>query len=1223
MTNSGSKKSYLRRSKTSLRRRKKSERIGSDAIEQRKPDDQDSKQEERYKTLVENIPCAVYSAFPGETGPTTFMPKNWKDWTGCSAEEFYQDPEAWPKCIYPDDREKAVNAYIEACRNEAPYNLEYRIVHRDTGQVRYVRDQGLLSKDTKGTLIRVDGIITDITELKTSENELVKYRDHLEELVKERTAELDKANEVLKLHDKKRKKVMEALRQSEQLLRSITSAAKDAIVMADSLGNISYWNPAAENLFGYQEDEVIGESLIGTVFSESSADVSKERLEQFGKTGTDPAVGKTSEMQAKRKDGTEFPIELSLSRVKIRDQWYSVGIMRDISQRRRTEQALRESEEKYRRFYEDAPLGYQSLDASGNFLDVNREWLNILGYSKEEVIGRFFADFVAPESLETFVVNFPRFKEGGKTRGTEFEMIKKDGSRITVSFDGNVEYDEEGHFRRTHCIMHDITDRKKAEEELRQYDHIVSSSADMLALLDKRFVYMAANSSYVKAFGKTSDEVIGHTVSEVFGKEFFETVIKPNAERCLAGEEVNYQAWFDFPAYEPKYMNINYYPYIDINSEVSGFVVNGRNITERKKAEEALQMKQNETEALLTATRSIPEKKTFEEAARGIFDAAKGLLGADSGYVALLSEDGRQNEVLFLDAGGRQCVVDPNLPMPIRGLRAEAYSKGVVVWENSFPVSKWEEFMPDGHVKLDNVLFAPIIIGGKAVGTIGLANKPGGFVERDAEMAKAFSDIAAVGLQFARDQEALRQSERKYRSLIANIPDVVWTSDEKGNTTFISENIKDIHGYSQDEIYDNGDKLWFGRIHPDDLEKVTKSFKAVFEKGEQLDLEYRIRRKDGQWIWIRDRSIGAYEKDGVKYADGILCDITERKKTEEAMKKSVIIIDSTTDAVFTTDIVGNITFWNKGAEIMYSYQKEEAIGKPISILYKDEDLHVLDSMIADLLEGKDIPGIEATCIDKNQQDIEILLSLTSIRDEDGNITELVGITKDITEHKKAEEKLLDYQAKLKSLASQLSVTEESERRRIATELHDQIGQSLVFSKLKLDELQQSVTSNKLTKALDEICNNIGQVIQDTRTLTFDLSSPILNELGFEAAVTDWLDVQIREKHGIKTEFEDDGQPKPLDDDIQALLFRNVRELLFNVVKHANAQNVKVSVRKVDDLINISVEDNGEGFDPAEVASKATFGLFSIRERLEHLGGSFEIKSESGSGSKITMTAPLK
>ena len=105
MMNSESKKSQSKKSKTSLRHKKKSERIGSDAAEQRKLYEQDSKQEEMYKTLVENIPCAAYSAFPGETGPTTFMSQNWKDWTGYSAEELYQDPESWPKCIYPDDRE--------------------------------------------------------------------------------------------------------------------------------------------------------------------------------------------------------------------------------------------------------------------------------------------------------------------------------------------------------------------------------------------------------------------------------------------------------------------------------------------------------------------------------------------------------------------------------------------------------------------------------------------------------------------------------------------------------------------------------------------------------------------------------------------------------------------------------------------------------------------------------------------------------------------------------------------------------------------------------------------------------------------------------------------------------------------------------------------------------------------------------------------------------------
>ena len=209
------------------------------------------------------------------------------------------------------------------------------------------------------------------------------------------------------------------------------------------------------------------------------------------------------------------------------------------------------------------------------------------------------------------------------------------------------------------------------------------------------------------------------------------------------------------------------------------------------------------------------------------------------------------------------------------------------------------------------------------------------------------------------------------------------------------------------------------------------------------------------------------------------------------------------------------------------------------------------------------------------------------------------------------------------MASQLLLIEERERHRLATELHDQIGQSLVISKMKLDSLRHSVSSSESAEVVEEVSDCLGQVIQDTRTLTFDLSSPILYELGFEAAVAEWLDEQIRKKHGIKTDFEDDGQPKPLDDDIRVLLFRNVRELLVNVVKHANAQKVKVYIRKVDDQICVTVEDDGVGFDLAEAASKAGFGIFSIRERLEESGGHLEIKSEPGQGSRITMVAPLK
>jgi signal transduction histidine kinase len=163
--------------------------------------------------------------------------------------------------------------------------------------------------------------------------------------------------------------------------------------------------------------------------------------------------------------------------------------------------------------------------------------------------------------------------------------------------------------------------------------------------------------------------------------------------------------------------------------------------------------------------------------------------------------------------------------------------------------------------------------------------------------------------------------------------------------------------------------------------------------------------------------------------------------------------------------------------------------------------------------------------------------------------------------------------------------------------------------------------------LNETSKNIEHIIQEVRTLTFDLSSPILYELGFEAAVAEWLTVRIQKEHGIATEFEDDEQPKPLDDDTRTVLFRDVRELLTNVVKHAQAKKVKVSIRKVGSRIHVSVEDDGRGFDPKKVAATAAkageFGLFSIRERLKQLGGTIEIESGSGHGTRVILTAPLK
>lgn len=173
--------------------------------------------------------------------------------------------------------------------------------------------------------------------------------------------------------------------------------------------------------------------------------------------------------------------------------------------------------------------------------------------------------------------------------------------------------------------------------------------------------------------------------------------------------------------------------------------------------------------AMTRAARAILGQQTFAESARSIFDLCRELTGATSGYVALLSDDGHENEVLFLEAGGMPCSVDPELPMPIRGLRATAYESHRAVYENDFMNSQWVRFMPKGHVVMRNVMFAPLNIEGKTVGIMGLANKPTDFTDADADVAGTFGELAAIALANSRYLDLVNEKTRSLERALAEV----------------------------------------------------------------------------------------------------------------------------------------------------------------------------------------------------------------------------------------------------------------------------------------------------------------------------------------------------------------------------------------------------------------------------------------------------------------------
>ena len=219
-----------------------------------------------------------------------------------------------------------------------------------------------------------------------------------------------------------------------------------------------------------------------------------------------------------------------------------------------------------------------------------------------------------------------------------------------------------------------------------------------------------------------------------------------------------------------------------------------------------------------------------------------------------------------------------------------------------------------------------------------------------------------------------------------------------------------------------------------------------------------------------------------------------------------------------------------------------------------------------------------------------------------------------------------HKRQVRSMASHHTISEERERRKLAVYLHDNICQSLGVAKMKLDALRESGSSSDFMAPLDEVTQILKSTIQDVRSVMVDLSPPVLHELGFEAAL-EWLAEQFHEQNKIPCGYENDDRPKPLDEDVRILLFQSVRELLINIIKHAQASRAKMSVLRKEGNIYVVVEDNGVGFKTSNYGSPMVvasgFGFFSIRERLSSIGGHMEIKSWKGKGSRVTLVAPLK
>jgi signal transduction histidine kinase len=233
-----------------------------------------------------------------------------------------------------------------------------------------------------------------------------------------------------------------------------------------------------------------------------------------------------------------------------------------------------------------------------------------------------------------------------------------------------------------------------------------------------------------------------------------------------------------------------------------------------------------------------------------------------------------------------------------------------------------------------------------------------------------------------------------------------------------------------------------------------------------------------------------------------------------------------------------------------------------------------------------------------------------------------ALEQEIAIRREKDRQIVTYQQQLRALASEVSLAEERERREIACNLHDHIGQALAFLKAKLRDLQGYSAFSGIEKDVEEIRNLVGQIIHYTRTLTSELSPPTLYELGLEHALS-WLAEQFQKKYRLRIEVKTAKTPLVLKDDIRIILYKSVRELLINVVKHAKAGIATIALSDNDNVIRISVMDDGIGCPQAATTPVSNggvgFGLFSIRERLKNYGGNLVIQNPPEGGTMVTLS----
>jgi len=769
---------------------------------------------------------------------------------------------------------------------------------------------------------------------------------------------------------------------SEDHFRLLAENARDLIyryrLHPEGRRGFEYVSPAAEALTGYAPEEFLADpDLVRRLVHPDDAPLLKGSLD---------SPDETVVVRLRRRNGEWLFAELRQRPIRDREGRVvaAEGIARDVTERQRAEEELRAAEARLRAVFEEAPVGMALVRLDGSYIQVNRALCEILGYSKAELTGgKTWAALTHPDDLERSL----EFAESALTGHfdsyhLEKRYIRGNGKPVCVSLNVSLVRDASGAPRHFVAKVQDITRERRYKHALERLSHrnrlILASAAEGIFGLDREGRATFVNPAGARMIGYDPEELLGRVMHHVCHHTRPDGTPYPEGECPIlrsartgeafsVSDEVFWRA--DGTSFPVEYESTP----IEEDGEIVGAVVTFRDVTERRRAEEAL--------------------RESEERYRQLVDLSPDAIAI---YADGLFVYGNRAVEDLIGVPPEELVGLPVMSVVHPDYREAVEERVRLVEEEGQKVDLFAQKLvrPDGRVIDVEVVSAPITFHGR----------------------RATQAVVRDVTERKRSEKALRESEERYRLVARATNEVIWDSDLRTRDMRWAGATRDMFGYAPEDV--RGGTWWEEHIHPDDRERVVEGIEAVIEGGGEVwSDEYRFRRRDGSYALVVDRCFVVREKspgeDGPGEAVrvvGSMRDVSEERRAEEALRRSEerfrLLAENTSDLICLHEPDGRYLYVSPSSRRLLGYEPWELVGRdPYTLFHPDDAPRIRDGIHEEALRGEDGLSVTYRIRKKSGAYVWFETFVKAIPGKDGEVVRLQTSSRDVTERVRAEEAL--------------------------------------------------------------------------------------------------------------------------------------------------------------------------------------------------------------------------